>query len=101
MATVDLPTPPATARASPKPGAGASSISPASAAIPKPYEVPKINIVNRFIDEPRELNVAVIGAGLAGILAGILLPKKVPGIKLTIYEKNADVVSRYDTHPSP
>ncbi|PTB55088.1 hypothetical protein M431DRAFT_116346 [Trichoderma harzianum CBS 226.95] len=95
MATIDLPTPPATARASPKPGAGASSTSPASAAIPKPYEVPKINIVNRFIDEPRELNVVVIGAGLAGILAGILLPKKVPGIKLTIYEKNADVAGTW------
>lgn len=101
MATVDLPTPPATARASPKPGAGASSTSPASAAIPKPYEVPKINILNRFIDEPRELNVVVIGAGLAGILAGILLPKKVPGIKLTIYEKNADVVSQHHNRPSP
>lgn len=99
MATAaDLPTPPATARGSPKPGAvaadgSASSPSPASAATPKPYEVPKIELVNRFIDQPRELNVAVIGAGLAGVLAGILLPAKVPGIKLTIYEKNADVVS--------
>jgi protoporphyrinogen oxidase len=55
--------------------------------------VPKISLVNRFIDQPRELNVAVIGAGIAGVLSGILLPAKVPGIKLTIYEKNADVVS--------
>jgi cation diffusion facilitator CzcD-associated flavoprotein CzcO len=33
----------------------------------------------------------VIGAGLSGINAGILFPAKVPGIDLTIFEKNADV----------
>lgn len=42
------------------------------------------------IDEVRRLKVAVIGAGLAGITAGALLPAKVPGIDLTILEKNAD-----------
>jgi hypothetical protein len=36
--------------------------------------------------------VAVIGAGLAGITAGALLPAKVPGIQLTIFEKNPEVV---------
>jgi cation diffusion facilitator CzcD-associated flavoprotein CzcO len=36
--------------------------------------------------------VAVIGAGLAGVTAGALLPAKVPGIQLTILEKNSDVV---------
>jgi hypothetical protein len=46
------------------------------------------------LDEVRELKVAVIGAGLAGIIAGALLPVKVPGIKLTILEKNADLVSQ-------
>ncbi|KAK2063073.1 4-hydroxyacetophenone monooxygenase [Colletotrichum caudatum] len=55
------------------------------------YDDYPIKLVDRYIDEPRELRVAVIGAGLAGVLAGILLPAKVPGIKLTIYEKNADV----------
>jgi cation diffusion facilitator CzcD-associated flavoprotein CzcO len=35
--------------------------------------------------------VAVVGAGLSGITAGVLLPVKVPGIKLVIFEKNADV----------
>jgi len=35
--------------------------------------------------------VAVVGAGLSGITAGILLPAKVPGIDLTIFDKNADV----------
>lgn len=57
------------------------------------YPTPSISLEQRHIDEPRELRVAVIGAGLSGILAGILLPAKVPNIKLTIFEKNADVVS--------
>ncbi|KAF2718735.1 putative flavin-binding monooxygenase [Polychaeton citri CBS 116435] len=43
------------------------------------------------IDKARELKVAVIGAGLAGVLAAILLPIKVPGIRLTIIEKNHEV----------
>ncbi|KAI9172802.1 flavin-binding monooxygenase [Paramyrothecium foliicola] len=54
------------------------------------YPVPRVSLVDRFIDEPRQLNVAVIEGGLAGITSGILLPKKVPGIQLTIYEKNHD-----------
>lgn len=56
------------------------------------YDDYPIKLIERYIDEPRELRVAVIGAGLSGVLAGILLPAKVPGIKLSIYEKNADVV---------
>jgi hypothetical protein len=53
---------------------------------------PHIEILERNIDTSRQLRVAVIGAGLSGVTAGILLPAKVPGIKLTIFEKNADVV---------
>ena len=33
----------------------------------------------------------MIGAGLSGITAGVLLPIKVPGIELQIFDKNADV----------
>ncbi|OBR04836.1 4-hydroxyacetophenone monooxygenase [Colletotrichum higginsianum IMI 349063] len=55
------------------------------------YDDFPIKLVERYIDEPRELRVAVVGAGLSGVLAGILLPAKVPGIKLSVYEKNADV----------
>lgn len=47
------------------------------------------------VDDPRPLKVAVIGAGLSGILAGVLLPAKVPKIQLTIFEKNNDVVGSY------
>ena len=50
-------------------------------------------IEEHHIDEQPSIDVAVIGAGLSGITAGILLPAKVPGVKLKIYEKNADVVS--------
>ncbi|KAJ9422326.1 hypothetical protein QL093DRAFT_2564114 [Fusarium oxysporum] len=60
-----------------------------------PAENPRLTLVDRFVDEPRPLRVGVIGAGLAGITAGILLPAKVPGIKLTIYEKNADVAGTW------
>ena len=62
------------------------------------YPEAKFQLVDRHIDEPRSLRVVVIGAGLSGVTAGVLLPAKVPGIKLTIFEKNADVVR--DTSPS-
>lgn len=45
------------------------------------------------IDDVRPLRVAVIGSGLSGVLAGVLLPAKVPNIQLTIFEKNHEVVS--------
>lgn len=64
-------------------------------AVPASYPKPKFSLVDRFIDEPRPLRVGVIGGGLAGVLAGILLPAKAPGIKLTIYEKNHDFVSPF------
>ena len=59
------------------------------------YPFSPLTLVERFIDEPRPLNVAVIGGGLAGVLAGILLPAKVPQIQLTIYDKNDDFVRSY------
>ncbi|CAF9938224.1 MAG: hypothetical protein HETSPECPRED_000993 [Heterodermia speciosa] len=60
-------------------------------ACPVDYPKSKISLTERFIDEPRPLRVAVIGGGIAGILAGILLPVKVPNIDLVIYEKSQDV----------
>lgn len=58
------------------------------------YPRSRVSLIDRFVDEPRKVKVAVIGGGLAGILAGCLLPVKVPGIELVIYEKNPDFVSR-------
>lgn len=57
------------------------------------YPKSDLQIVDHHIDDVRSLNVVIIGAGLSGILAGILLPFKVPKIQLTILEKNDDVVS--------
>jgi cation diffusion facilitator CzcD-associated flavoprotein CzcO len=48
-------------------------------------------ISERALDEPRPLKVIYIGAGVSGICAAINLPKYVPNLELTIYEKNADV----------
>jgi hypothetical protein len=62
--------------------------------LPIEYPLSKLQLdPGRYIDDLRKLRVAVIGAGLAGINAGILLPAKVPGIELTIFEKNKDVAS--------
>ena len=55
-------------------------------------------LIDRYIDEWRALNVAIIGGGLAGVLATILLRAKVPNIKLTIYEKNKDFVSHAESN---
>ncbi|KAK7540467.1 uncharacterized protein J3D65DRAFT_236167 [Phyllosticta citribraziliensis] len=43
------------------------------------------------IDEVRPLKVAIVGTGLAGVTAGVILLHKVPKIQLTIIDKNADV----------
>lgn len=70
--------------------------SPSAIKVARPVQMPyphsTLQLENHPIDQVRSLRVAVIGAGLAGITAGVLLPAKVPGIKLRIYEKNSDVV---------
>jgi hypothetical protein len=63
---------------------------------------PKDSVVSQFeleehpIDVLRSIKVGIIGAGLAGITAGVLLPAKLPGLDLRIYDKNADVVRQVD-----
>ncbi|KAK0627999.1 putative sterigmatocystin biosynthesis monooxygenase stcW [Lasiodiplodia hormozganensis] len=49
------------------------------------------HLEDRPIDEIKKLKVAIIGTGLSGVTAGALLPVKVPGIDLTLFEKNPDV----------
>ncbi|RHZ48771.1 hypothetical protein CDV55_100990 [Aspergillus turcosus] len=56
-----------------------------------PHIRPTFEIEEHPIDEVRPIKVGVIGAGLSGITAGVLLPAKVPGLDLRIYDKNADV----------
>ncbi|PWN90695.1 cyclohexanone monooxygenase [Acaromyces ingoldii] len=43
------------------------------------------------IDTPRPMRVIVIGCGVSGIYAGIRLPRSIPNLSLTIFEKNADI----------
>lgn len=44
------------------------------------------------VDQVRPIKVGIIGAGLSGITAGVLLPAKLPGLDLRIWDKNADTV---------
>ncbi|VUC29287.1 unnamed protein product, partial [Clonostachys rosea] len=55
------------------------------------YPTTHFQLEDHPVDERRRLRVGVIGAGIAGITAGILLPVKVPEIDLTIYEQKKDV----------
>ncbi|KAL4756207.1 flavin-containing monooxygenase [Aspergillus foveolatus] len=52
---------------------------------------PAFQIEEHPIDQVRPIKVGVIGGGLSGITAGILLPVKLPGLDLRIYDKNADL----------
>jgi hypothetical protein len=58
---------------------------------------PPFQIEEHVIDEAPPLKAIVVGAGISGINAGILLPQKVPGLDLTVYEKTSDIVSLYCT----
>ncbi|KZL75778.1 4-hydroxyacetophenone monooxygenase, partial [Colletotrichum tofieldiae] len=57
------------------------------------YTLPDVSLIDRYADEPRKLRVAIVGAVISRIIAGALLPAKVPGIELTIFEKNSDVAA--------
>ncbi|KKA24407.1 Cyclohexanone monooxygenase [Rasamsonia emersonii CBS 393.64] len=49
------------------------------------------DLSTRPINEPRPIKVIVFGAGMSGILAGILFPRSIRNLELVIYEKNADL----------
>lgn len=55
---------------------------------------PKFEIEEHPIDQVRDIRVGIIGAGLSGVTAATLLRAKLPGINVTVYDKNGDVVSR-------
>ena len=54
-----------------------------------PYLHPLIS--ERAIDDARPLRIIYVGAGISGIIAAILLPRYVPNVELTVYEKNSDI----------
>ena len=53
---------------------------------------PPLELEDHPVDAPHPIKVIVVGAGMAGILAGTLLPAKVPGLQLSILERNDDLV---------
>ena len=48
----------------------------------------------------KEIKAIVIGAGMAGLNAAVLLPRKVLNLDLKVYEKNGDIVSLFALHRS-
>lgn len=62
---------------------------------------PKFELEEHPIDQVRDIKVGIIGAGLSGVTAATLLRAKLPGINVTLYDKNGDVVSCNDISVSP
>ncbi|QGA15122.1 hypothetical protein EYB26_002778 [Talaromyces marneffei] len=52
---------------------------------------PKFELEEHPIDQVRDIKVGIIGAGLSGVTAATLLRAKLPGINVTLYDKNGDV----------
>ncbi|KAL4930354.1 uncharacterized protein BDV17DRAFT_280890 [Aspergillus undulatus] len=44
------------------------------------------------VNERRLMKAIVVDAGITGITAGVLLPVKVPGLTLAVYERHSDIV---------
>lgn len=53
---------------------------------------PAFELEDHPVDQRRAIKAIVTGAGISGVTAGILLPAKVPGLDLVIYERASDVV---------
>ena len=51
-----------------------------------------LEIEEHPIDSAPRIKAIVVGSGIAGINAAILLPTKVPGLDLVIYERSSDIV---------
>lgn len=69
---------------------------PQDATTEAPATKPRFELEEHPVDQVRDIKVGVIGAGLSGVLAGVLLPAKLPGLDLRIYDKNPDVVSPFN-----
>lgn len=54
---------------------------------------PPLELEEHPIDDYPRIRAVVVGAGISGITAGVLLPTKVPALDLVIYERNTDIVS--------
>ncbi|KAL3465250.1 hypothetical protein BJX64DRAFT_297621 [Aspergillus heterothallicus] len=62
---------------------------------------PPLILEDHPVDEVHPIKAIVVGAGITGINAGILLPAKVPGLELRIYERHADIGGVWHTNIYP
>ncbi|KAF1847901.1 FAD/NAD(P)-binding domain-containing protein [Cucurbitaria berberidis CBS 394.84] len=62
---------------------------------------PPLELEDHPLDDVRPLRVVVVGAGISGITASVLLPAKVPKIDLVIYERESDVGGVWHTNIYP
>lgn len=52
-----------------------------------------LEIEERPIDDAAGLRVIVVGAGITGVTAAVLLPVKVPSVDLVVHERDSEIVS--------
>ncbi|KAL2839123.1 hypothetical protein BJY01DRAFT_257842 [Aspergillus pseudoustus] len=69
-------------------------------ALPRTIYPPMI-LEDHPVDEALSIKAIVVGAGITGINAGILLPTKVPGLELKIYERHSDIGGVWNTNVYP
>ncbi|KAL3425486.1 hypothetical protein PVAG01_02277 [Phlyctema vagabunda] len=62
---------------------------------------PPLEIEEHAIDDTPPLKAIVVGAGLTGINTAILLPRKVPGLELKIFEKASDIGGTWHNNVYP
>ncbi|KAH0432695.1 4-hydroxyacetophenone monooxygenase [Colletotrichum camelliae] len=62
---------------------------------------PHFVIEEHPIDEYEPIRAIVVGGGISGIIASILLPAKVPNLELVVYERNSDIGGVWHTNIYP
>ncbi|KAL4786506.1 hypothetical protein BJX76DRAFT_355053 [Aspergillus varians] len=62
---------------------------------------PPLILEDHPVDERLPIKAIVVGAGITGITAGVLLPAKVPELSLTIYERHSDIGGVWHTNQYP
>ncbi|KAL3470479.1 hypothetical protein BJX99DRAFT_267395 [Aspergillus californicus] len=68
--------------------------------LPRTIDPPFI-LEDHPVDERAPIKAIVVGAGITGVTAGVLLPVKVPGLQLTIYERHSDIGGTWHSNTYP
>ncbi|KAL4907732.1 hypothetical protein BDW74DRAFT_166393 [Aspergillus multicolor] len=69
-------------------------------ALPRTINPPFI-LEDHPVDESLPVKAIVVGAGITGITAGVLLPAKVTGLSLAIYERHSDIGGVWHSNTYP